>query len=39
MMARSADTNLFKFLIVRFTYFISVIFKHIRSYPYVYWAI
>ena len=42
MVARSADTNLclvFFFLTVRFYYFISVVLKCIRSYPYVYCAI
>ena len=42
MVVRSADTNLclvFFFLTVRFSYFISVVLKCIRSYPYVYFAI
>ena len=36
MMARSEDTNLSLVLIVRFTYFISVVLERIRSYPYEY---
>ena len=35
----SPDTKLCFVLIVRFTYFISVVLKGIRSYPYVYCAI
>ena len=44
MVVRSVDTNLclvffFFFLTVRFSYFISVVLKCIRSYPYVYCAV